>query len=121
MFWSFIAAIFITDVVKDARGPHTEKQREINRDFARFLWKWIFVPFALLTIVYWMVDQVHGQTINRTFQDSMGRNVGRSSTDTRGNTTFYDASGRNTGRSSTSGNTTTFYDNMGRQTGRSSK
>ena len=61
------------------------------------------------------------QTTNRTYQDSMGRNVGRSSTDTHGNTTFYDAMGRNTGRASTQGNTTTFYDNMGRQTGRSSR
>ena len=68
----------------------------------------------------------------------MGRNVGRSVTDTRGNTTFYDSMGRNTGRSATDsrGNTTfydlvrsqhraleyqwqrtTIYDSMGRQTG----
>ena len=47
----------------------------------------------------------------------MGRNVGRSTTDTRGNTTFYDAMGRNTGRSVTSGNTTTTYDNIGRRMG----
>ena len=57
------------------------------------------------------------QQQNRTFQDSMGRNVGRSVTDTRGNTTFYDAMGRNTGRSVTNGNTTIVYDSMGRQTG----
>jgi hypothetical protein len=38
------------------------------------------------------------QVQNRTYQDSMGRNVGRSVTDTRGNTTFYDAMVRNTGR-----------------------
>jgi hypothetical protein len=41
------------------------------------------------------------QVTNRTFQDSMGRNTGRSVTDSRGNTTFYDAMGRNTGRSAT--------------------
>jgi hypothetical protein len=59
----------------------------------------------------------NAQQKNRTYQDSMGRNVGRSVTDTRGNTTFYDAMGRNTGRSVTSGGTTTVYDQMGRQTG----
>jgi hypothetical protein len=57
------------------------------------------------------------QVQNRTYQDSMGRNTGRSVTDSRGNTTFYDAMGRNTGRSVTNGNTTTVYDQMGRQTG----
>ena len=57
------------------------------------------------------------QQVNRTYQDSMGRNTGRSVTDTRGNTTFYDAIFRNTGRSVTSGNTTTVYDSMGRRTG----
>jgi YD repeat-containing protein len=56
----------------------------------------------------------------RTYQDSMGRNIGRSVTDTRCNTTFYDVMGRNTGRSVTNarGNTT-YYDSMGRNTGRS--
>ena len=37
------------------------------------------------------------QTQQRTFENSMGRNTGRSVTDTRGNTTFYDNMGRNTG------------------------
>jgi hypothetical protein len=55
------------------------------------------------------------QVQNKTYQDSMGRNTGRSVTDSRGNTTFYDAMGRNTGRSVTNGNTTTVYDQMGRQ------
>jgi hypothetical protein len=58
------------------------------------------------------------QVQNRTYQDSMGRNTGRSVTDSRGNTTFYDSMGRNTGRSVTRGNTTTVYDPFGRQTGR---
>ena len=57
------------------------------------------------------------QTQQRTFEDSIGRNTGRSVTDTRGNTTFYDNMGRNTGRSTTSNGTTTVYDNMGRHTG----
>jgi YD repeat-containing protein len=56
----------------------------------------------------------------RTYRDSMGRNIGRSITDTRGNTTSYDAMGRNTGRSVTdSRGNTTFYDSFGRNTGRS--
>src|SRR6478672_9867257 len=57
------------------------------------------------------------QQQNRTYQDSMGRNTGRSVTDTRGNTTFYDAMGRNTGRSVSDGNNTIIYDSMGRRTG----
>ena len=56
------------------------------------------------------------QAQNRTYQDSMGRNTGRSVTDSRGNTTFYDSMGRNTGRSTTNGNTTTIYDSFGRRT-----
>ena len=57
------------------------------------------------------------QVQNRTYQDSMGRNTGRSVTDSRGNTTYYNSMGRNTGRAVTSGNTTTVYDSLGRQTG----
>ena len=53
----------------------------------------------------------------QTYRDAMGRTVGRSVTDTRGDTTYYDAMGRNTGRSVTSGGTTTIYDQMGRQVG----
>ena len=54
---------------------------------------------------------------NTTYYDSMGRTTGRSVTDTRGNMTFYDSFGRNTGRSTTNGNTTTIYDSFGRRTG----
>jgi hypothetical protein len=64
-----------------------------------------------------MTDVAMAQVQNRTCQDSMGRNIGRSVTDGRGNTTFYDAMGRNTGRSVTNGNTTIVYDNLGRRTG----
>ena len=39
------------------------------------------------------------QVRNRTYQDSMGSNTGRSVTDARGNTTtVYDSFGRQTGR-----------------------
>ena len=76
--------------------------------------KYLVIGYTLL-----IVSMAHAQTTNRTFQDSMGRNVGRSSTDMRGNTTYYDAMGRNTGRSVNGNNGTTYYDNMGRLTWRS--
>jgi hypothetical protein len=79
-----------------------------------------FVSFVYLIgfLICLCVTLAGAQTQQRTFEDSMGRNTGRSVTDTRGNTTFYDNMGRNTGRSTTSnGITTLFYDNMGRQTG----
>ena len=67
----------------------------------------VIVPSAVLA-----------QQTRETFKDANGRTLGRSSTDTRGNTTFYDSFGRNTGRLVTDqrGNVTA-YDNMGRQTG----
>lgn len=65
-----------------------------------------------------LVSSASAQTTERTYRDSSGREIGRSSTDARGNTTFYDASGRNTGRASNNGtSTTTVYDPNGRQTG----
>jgi len=54
----------------------------------------------------------------RTFYDSSGKVVGRSSTDSQGSTTTYDARGKVIGRESTSGNTTTIYDASGRNVGR---
>jgi hypothetical protein len=54
-----------------------------------------------------------------TFRDASGREVGRSTTDARGNTTYRDAMGREVSRSVTSGGTTTTYDRMGRQVGTS--
>ena len=64
-----------------------------------------------------MTDVAMAQLQNRTYQDAIGRNTGRSVTDSRGNVTYYDAMGRTTGRSTANGNTTTVYDQMGRQTG----
>ena len=72
---------------------------------------------AVLLLSLLFPNPGHSQTTQQTFRDSSGREVGRSSTDTRGNVTYYDAMGRNTGRSVTNGNTTTTYDNMGRRTG----
>jgi hypothetical protein len=55
-------------------------------------------------------DAAMARPQHQTFKDANGREVGRSVTDTRGNTTFYDSMGRNTGRSVTSGGTTTVFD-----------
>ena len=71
----------------------------------------------LIVALLLMTDVAMAQVQNRTYRDSMGRNTGRSVTDSRGNVTYYDAMGRTTGRSTTNGNTTTVYDQMGRQTG----
>ena len=54
----------------------------------------------------------------RTFYDSRGNVVGRSSTDGSGTVTNYDARGRVVSRESTSGNQTTIYDARGRNVGR---
>jgi YD repeat-containing protein len=64
-----------------------------------------------------MTDVAMAQVENRIYHDAIGRNTGRSVTDSRGNVTYYDAMGRTTGRSTTNGNTTTVYDQMGRQIG----
>ena len=62
-------------------------------------------------------DAALAQQQRQTFKDANGRTLGRSVTDSRGNTTFYDSMGRNTGRSTANGNTTTTYDNFGCRTG----
>jgi YD repeat-containing protein len=54
----------------------------------------------------------------RTFYDSSGKVVGRSSTDSQGTTTNYDSRGRVISRESTNGNQTTIYDASGRNVGR---
>ena len=74
---------------------------------------WILL--ALLTFTM-MTDAASAQ--QRTFYDSRGNVVGRSSTDSSGTTTNYDARGRVISRESTSGNTTTIYDAGGRNAGR---
>ena len=55
---------------------------------------------------------------SRTFYDSAGRGVGRSSTDSQGTVTNYDARGKVISRETRSGNTTTIYDAGGRVIGR---
>lgn len=74
---------------------------------------------ALISLMLGLFSTLaYAQVENRTFQNSLGQNTGRSVTDSRGNTLYYDRMGQNIGRSSNNGTpTTTFYDNMGRQTG----
>ena len=96
----------------DTRDAATK--RAVNIGFMKFI-GWIVLGFAILGLVATIIEKAHARTTQRTYQESMGRNVGRSITDTRGNTTFYDSMGRQTGRSTTSNGTTTVYDQMGRQ------
>jgi hypothetical protein len=76
---------------------------------------------ALALIMLVLIGHVRAEPLTtRTFQDSMGREIGRATTN--GNTTtFRDSMGRETGRAVRSGNGTTFYDNFGREIGRSSR
>jgi hypothetical protein len=111
MWWA-LGWLFLNDA-QDRLTRTPAQRRAANAGFLKFL-GWFMLPFVILLLIG---QVVHGQTIQRTYQDSMGRNVGRSSTDTRGNTTFYNSLGQNTGRASTQNGTTTVYDNMGRQTG----
>jgi hypothetical protein len=73
-----------------------------------------FIIVALVALLANLLSPAHGQT--HSFQDTNGREIGRSVTDQSG-TTYYDAMGRNIRRSVTHGNTTTIYENMGRRTG----
>jgi YD repeat-containing protein len=54
----------------------------------------------------------------RTFYDSSGKVVGRSSTGSSGAVTNYDSRGRVISRETTTGNQTTIYDARGRNVGR---
>ncbi len=56
---------------------------------------------------------------SRTYYDSSGKSIGRSSTDSSGTVTNYDGRGRVISRATTSGNTTTIYNPSGRNIGRS--
>ena len=73
--------------------------------------------FIVALIALLASDAAMAEPQRQTFKDANGRTLGRSVTDTKGNTTFYNSMGRNTGRSVTNGNTTTVYDNFGRRTG----
>ena len=122
MWGTFIALLLAEDTIKGVNRKDLPREQRVktNQDFISFL-GWFFLgllAFGMICgLVGLFVNPAHSQTINRTYQDSMGRNVGRSSTDTRGNTTFYNERGQNTGRSSTQNGTTTIYNERGQQTG----
>jgi YD repeat-containing protein len=73
------------------------------------------ILLALLTLAL-MTDEASAQS--KTFYDSRGNVVGRSSTNSSGTTTNYDNRGRVVTRESTSGSQTTIYDARGRNVGR---
>jgi len=75
----------------------------------------IIIALLLLTLPSVALAQTKQQTV----RNPNGQVVGRTVTDTRGNTTFYNPLGQTTGRAVTNNNGTTFYDPMGRQTGHS--
>jgi len=69
------------------------------------------ILLALLTLAI-MTGEASAQ--QRTFYDSRGNVVGRSSTDSSGTITNYDNRGRVLSPETTSGNATTIYDTGGR-------
>jgi hypothetical protein len=54
--------------------------------------------FIVALLALSVSDAALAQQQHQTFRGANGRTLGRSSTDTRGNTTYYDSMGRNTGR-----------------------
>jgi hypothetical protein len=79
--------------------------------------KALAVVFLIYFAILFIGVNLAGAQSRQTYRDNMGREVGRSTTDARGNTTFYNPLGQQTGRAVTNGNSTTYRDNMGRQTG----
>jgi YD repeat-containing protein len=76
------------------------------------------MPKILLTLLALVLLTGAALAQQRTFYDSRGNVVGRSSANSSGTTTNYDARGKLISRESTSGNTTTIYDASGRNIGR---
>jgi hypothetical protein len=121
MWGTFIALLLAEDMIKGVNRKDLPREQRVktNQDFISFL-GWLFLgllAFGMIGGLIQLISPAFSQTTQRTYQDSMGRNVGRSSTDTRGNTTFYNERGQNTGRSSTQNGTTTIYNERGQQTG----
>lgn len=94
---------------------HQREQRRIAKMLSVLV---ALMTFGSAVIALLLMVSAAGHAVERTYRNTMGQEVGRSTTDTRGNTTFRDNMGRETGRSVTdSRGNTTVYDNMGRQTG----
>lgn len=79
------------------------------------------LTLASLTIALALLMPSEVLAQHQTFRDANGREVGRSVTDTKGNTVFYDAAGRVTSRSFTDGNTIIIEDAAGRRIGTATK
>ena len=123
MWGSLIAAIFIVNGYDNAKENLKDPQRRENIVVG---WKYIVLPIFVFFIGFYILNNLVtaaiGQTSQHTFRDSSGRTMGRSVTDTKGNTNYYDSMGRTTGRSSTdSRGNVTIYNERGQQTGRISK
>jgi FlaG/FlaF family flagellin (archaellin) len=108
MLWFSLFAAFVVIRVWENRN----RDREMNRRVANMLM--IFIAFILLGT---LATTARGQTTSHEFKDTSGRSMGRSVTDTKGNTTFYNSLGQNTGRSNTQNGITTIYNERGQQTG----
>jgi YD repeat-containing protein len=74
------------------------------------------ILLAVLTLAMMMTGGALAE--QRTFYDSSGKVVGRSSSNSSGTTTNYDSRGRVISRETTSRNRTTIYDAAGRLVGR---
>jgi YD repeat-containing protein len=70
----------------------------------------------LVLLLSFLISSASAQ--QRTFYDSRGNVVGRSSSTSSGALTNYDSRGRVVSRESTSGNQTTIYNASGRNVGR---
>jgi YD repeat-containing protein len=72
----------------------------------------------VLVGLYMLIDAASAEQQQRTYYDSSGRSLGRSTTDSQGTVTNIDARGKVISREFTTGNTTTIYDAAGRNVGR---
>ena len=120
--FSLLAFLGLLAFAKWRDGGFTHEQWPERRKFFRTI-GYIFAGWCLIAGVLILIgiSGVAKAEERRTYKNSNGQTIGRSSTDARGTTTFYNPLGQQTGRSSTSNGTTTFRDNMGRQTGSSRK
>jgi hypothetical protein len=102
---------------KASRNPNPDRPRFRFGEFLIGMCKigaFIFLTSMAIGLTIGLIERAHGQT--QTYQDSMGRQTGTSTTN--GNTTtFSDSMGRQTGRAVTNGSTTTIYNPLGQQTG----
>ena len=107
MLWLLLAIVLLGGFI----GQITERSSAGSER------RWVLVVGAVILLLLSWLGPSKAQTTQHTFRDASGRSMGRSVTDTRGNTTFYNSLGQNTGRSSTQNGTTTIYNRLGQQQG----